>query len=1393
MQGKWKQRCFAWVLTGVMAVSALPSISLTAEAAAPNKLADFSFDVDAAGGVYDGGNAQAAMKGNCQTKVKYGTNRALYLDGKNSFINITSKDGGSILKGKENITVSYDMKPEKRDTGWTFFAAPNANKQTYEQEHYIAILHKTSETLVERYNNTSGRPGNNISDKEKSTGDGWMHVDLVVTETSTKLYINGESAGESTSTYKLSDILGSTGGILQVGKGNWNSGEYYKGLIDNFRIYDGILSDADITAQYEEFAATLDDIAEEERRQEEEEKKQQEEEAKRTSLQNDYDDLEILNSDDVRGNLALIKTGRYKSTITWTSSNPAVVTDSAAADSLYDGGVVTRPEPGKDPVKVTLTATLKSAYTNETKTKTFDVTVQPKEANLDTDYSKGYLWTNFAAHGGYEKIFFGYSEDGLAWDNINKVDGEANPILVNDAEGSDLGVRDPHILRSAEGDRYWILGTDLHAEGGGSGGSGWNQYSASKNLVVWESTDLVRWSEPRLVYAGLDTAGCIWAPEAMYDEATGDYVVYWSARDYSQRGTEDDALRVYVCRTRDFKSFSEPHVWLSEDAATGKEVNIIDSTIVKGDDGRFYRFSTSDWNTVVDVSDTLDTEDVLDVRNGETESKPKGSWKRLVTRSGSTAAGFVRTEGYTVYKLPDGKWCAMGDDGGYKAFVTDDLASGKFTAATATFANRFRHGTVMRLSAAEEERVLGAAYTPLLKSAVIGSVPENPTDLRGTDDHTATFSRINMSNREITSYVRRGTDLSAVPVTLNPLKADSEITVNGEPYSGTVTLDLRQDVEVEVTSDDKSDVYTIKTPQYSNNPVLPGQYADPDIDYFDGKFWIYPTTDGYPGWSGTKFHAFSSPDMVNWEDEGIILELKNENPGLNDKGVQIADSPWAVDGSAWAPTIEKKNGMYYFYYCGKRSGGASCIGVASSASPAGPYIAEEQPLLTVEMCKDAGVSMGQAIDPSIFTDDDGKSYILFGNGSAAIAELNEDMVSIKEGTLRQIDGLTDFRESVIVTKVGDKYHWTWTCDDANSPNYHVNYGTSNALIQEDGTVSVDLERTHMLSKNEKLGILGSGHQSVLHIKDAYGKDRYFMAYHRFYTPLNIFTDSFGVHRETCIDEIFFDKDGKMVITPTHEGVSSTVYMWKADLNKTSLNLAPGGKETLKATVTAGAPDTSIAWESDNTNVATVGKDGTVEAKAVGTATITATTSNGCQTTCEVTVSNPAINPPQNTVKVDKVELNKKSLTLGVKEKFKLTAVVSPKNASKPAVTWTSSKPSVAAVSRTGGVVTAKKTGKATITATADGVSKKCSITVKAAPKKISLSAKAKTLKKGKTFKIKLKLPKNTASNKITYTSSKRKVASVSSTGKIKALKKGTAVITVKTFNNKKAKIKITVK
>ena len=309
------------------------------------------------------------------------------------------------------------------------------------------------------------------------------------------------------------------------------------------------------------------------------------------------------------------------------------------------------------------------------------------------------------------------------------------------------------------------------------------------------------------------------------------------------------------------------------------------------------------------------------------------------------------------------------------------------------------------------------------------------------------------------------------------------------------------------------------------NPVLAGQYADPDIDVFGDTYYLYTTTDGFAGWAGTVFHCFSSKNLVDWTDEGVILDVS--------KG---GDVPWSVS-CAWAPSIEEKNGRYYFYFCAKDETGDSMIGVAVADHPAGPYTAMDTPLMTVAMCKEYGVSMGQAIDPSIFTDEDGTSYMLFGNGAAAVVKLNDDMVSCDLDTLTNYYGVTEFREAITVVKRDGVYHFTWSCDDTGSPNYHVNYGIANSIYGNDESGNIDYQYT-VLSKNEDLDILGTGHHSMLQIP---GEDEYYIAYHRFFTPLGFFSDGTGHHRQTCIDKVTFGADGLMeVITPTHEGPAERI-------------------------------------------------------------------------------------------------------------------------------------------------------------------------------------------------------------------------------------------------------------
>ncbi|MDQ1123550.1 family 43 glycosylhydrolase [Microbacterium trichothecenolyticum] len=410
----------------------------------------------------------------------------------------------------------------------------------------------------------------------------------------------------------------------------------------------------------------------------------------------DLDAISIPNANDVRGNITLPAKGSVNGTaITWSASPAGVITTSAAGGKA--AGVVTR---GGADTRVTLTATASGTSV----TRQIEVTVKAAPAGLDKDYSAGYLWTHFGVEGGYEKIFYGHSTDGLHWEKLN----DNKSILAN--LGGDLGVRDPHLVRSPEGDKYWIIGTDLHAEGGGPGGSGWDQLNASKNLVVWESTDLVTWSDQRIVFAGLDKAGCVWAPEAIYNEATGEYYVYWAARDQTDNNTPDWALRMYLTKTRDFVTFTTPEIWTTMnpkgDGQGGR--NVIDSTIAKEGD-TYYRFSTSDWDTLVDTAPSLD-----------------GPWTRKIEPGQAAAAGMrTRMEGLTVYQLPDGRWSVMGDEFNYYAHIADTLSSLKFRQLSSgpgadqfSFDQTFRHGSVLRLSKAEEARLL-AAY---------GDAPVTPTD-----------------------------------------------------------------------------------------------------------------------------------------------------------------------------------------------------------------------------------------------------------------------------------------------------------------------------------------------------------------------------------------------------------------------------------------------------------------------------------------------------------------------------------------------------------------------------------------------------------------------------------------------------------------------------------------
>ena len=294
-----------------------------------------------------------------------------------------------------------------------------------------------------------------------------------------------------------------------------------------------------------------------------------------------------------------------------------------------------------------------------------------------------------------------------------------------------------------------------------------------------------------------------------------------------------------------------------------------------------------------------------------------------------------------------------------------------------------------------------------------------------------------------------------------------------------------------------------------SNPVLEGYYADPDILYSHktGKYYLYPTSDGFEGWSGTYFKAFSSDDLKHWKDEGVILNLNK-------------DVSWS-HRNAWAPTIiEKKEGddfKYYYYFVAGQQ-----IGVAKSDNPTGPFKDKGQPIIPKDK------ERGQEIDPDVFHDPvSGKDYLYWGNGYLKVAELNADMESLKKGTIRTITPDRTYREGAYVFYRNHRYYFMWSENDTRSEDYSVRYGYSDS---PEGPVTIP-EQNLILQKRPELGIYGTGHNSVIQVP---GTDQWYIVYHRFRRPNAIHMgSSAGYHREVCIDKLEFNDDGTIKpVTPT---------------------------------------------------------------------------------------------------------------------------------------------------------------------------------------------------------------------------------------------------------------------
>lgn len=293
----------------------------------------------------------------------------------------------------------------------------------------------------------------------------------------------------------------------------------------------------------------------------------------------------------------------------------------------------------------------------------------------------------------------------------------------------------------------------------------------------------------------------------------------------------------------------------------------------------------------------------------------------------------------------------------------------------------------------------------------------------------------------------------------------------------------------------------------SGNPIFKGWYADPEGAVLDGQYWVFPTYSADFD-DQTFMDAFSSPDLVTWTKHPRVLDKKEVS--------------WARR-AMWAPAVMHANGKYYLFFSANdvHEGEVGGIGVATASRPEGPYKdALGKPLIN-EI-----VNGAQPIDQFVFRDDDGQYYMYYGGwGHCNVAKMSPDLMSIvpfADGSKFREVTPENYVEGPFMLKRKGKYYFMWSEGGWGGPDYCVAYAIADSPFGP-------FRRVGKILQQDPAVATGAGHHSVIQVP---GKDEYYIVYHR--RPL---TETGRDCRETCIDRLYFDRQGNIVpVKMTFEGV-----------------------------------------------------------------------------------------------------------------------------------------------------------------------------------------------------------------------------------------------------------------
>lgn len=306
----------------------------------------------------------------------------------------------------------------------------------------------------------------------------------------------------------------------------------------------------------------------------------------------------------------------------------------------------------------------------------------------------------------------------------------------------------------------------------------------------------------------------------------------------------------------------------------------------------------------------------------------------------------------------------------------------------------------------------------------------------------------------------------------------------------------------------------------AQNPLILDQFtADPSARVFEGKVYIYPSHDipckegqGFIGFCMADYHVFSSENLTQWEDHGVILSQNQ---------VEWVDP---ATYSMWAPDCIFRNGRYYLYFpaISKEKPGVRRIGVATSINPDDPFTPQPKYI--------EGVI---GIDPNPFIDKDGQAYLYWGSGEKLlVARLKENMMELASEPETVMDLPEKFKEGPYLFERKGIYYFTFP--HKVDKTEQLDYAMGNSPMGPFKFIGTIMD--------EWPNQCWTNHQSV-----AEYKNQWYLFYHH-----NDLSPDFDKNRSMRADSLFFNADGTIrKVTPTLRGVGVTDSRSKIQLDRYS--------------------------------------------------------------------------------------------------------------------------------------------------------------------------------------------------------------------------------------------------